>query len=116
MAAFAAFCFPAVPNGSNYSMLLIVAAYFVLSVGGSAITVYAWTIRQMLTPRQTLGKMNGAFRFCVTGVMPFGALFGGCLGGCVGIRPTLVLVACGWILSCLLACLSPLRRLVALQP
>jgi Na+/melibiose symporter-like transporter len=77
LAALAAFCFPAVRDGSTYGVVLITAAYFLLSVGGSAITVYAWTIRQMLTPRQMLGKMNGAFRFCVTGIMPFGALFGG---------------------------------------
>jgi len=47
--------------------------YFALSVGGAAVTVYVWTIRQSLTPHELLGKMNGAFRFCVTGIMPFGA-------------------------------------------
>ncbi len=35
-----------------------------------------------------LGKMNGAFRFCVTGIMPFGAPFGGWLGNIIGIRWT----------------------------
>jgi hypothetical protein len=67
-------------------MLCLMCAYFALSAGGAAVTVYAWTIRQSLTPNTLLGKMNGAFRFCVTGVMPFGALFGGALGGLIGIR------------------------------
>lgn len=111
LAALAAFCFPAAHDGNLSGIVLLTAAYFVLSVAGSAITVYAWTIRQMLTPKRMLGKMNGAFRFCVTGVMPFGALVGGWLGGCIGIRTTLVLVACGWGGGCLLACFSPLRCL-----
>ena len=111
LAALAAFCFPAAQDGNPAGIVLLTAAYFILSVAGSAITVYAWTIRQTLTPKRMLGKMNGAFRFCVTGVMPFGALFGGWLGGCIGIRATLVLVACGWAGGCLLACFSPLRRL-----
>lgn len=111
LASLAAFCFPAAHDGNLSGIVLLTAAYFVLSVAGSAIAVYAWTIRQTLTPKRMLGKMNGAFRFCVTGVMPFGALFGGWLGSCIGIRTTLVLVACGWAGGCLLACFSPLRGL-----
>ncbi|HEY0792669.1 MAG TPA: MFS transporter [Chthoniobacterales bacterium] len=111
LAALAALCFPAIPGGSGLKVVWLTAAYFFLSMGGSAITVYAWTIRQLLTPRQVLGRMNGAFRFAVTGVMPFGAVLGGWLGGCMGIRHTLVLLACCWVFSCLLACLSPLWTL-----
>jgi hypothetical protein len=38
--------------------------------GASAVTVFAWTIRQTLTPGRRLGRMNSAFRFIVTGIMP----------------------------------------------
>jgi hypothetical protein len=67
-----------------------------------------------MTPSELLGKMNGAFRFCVTGIMPFGALFGGWLASIVGIRPTLVVAAAGLLGSCLAASYSHLRRLKTL--
>jgi MFS family permease len=110
----AAFCFPLVSNANALGVLCLTTAYFVLSAGGAAITVFAWTIRQTLTPNELLGKMNGAFRFCVTGIMPFGALFGGWLGGALGIRQTLVITACGLLASCLGAGYSQLKRLKAL--
>ena len=77
-------------------------------------TVFAWTIRQAITPSQLLGKMNGAFRFCVTGIMPFGALFGGWLGSIAGIRSTLIVGAICLLLSCVVAIFSQLRQLKAL--
>jgi len=110
----AAFCFPMVNGANALGVLCLTTAYFVLSAGGAAITVFAWTIRQTLTPNELLGKMNGAFRFCVTGIMPFGALFGGWLGGLLGIRQTLVLTACGLLASSAGAAYSQLKRLKTL--
>jgi hypothetical protein len=57
-------------------------------------------------PSELLGKMNGAFRFCVTGIMPFDALFGGWLGSVIGVRPTLVVAVVGVLASCLAASYS----------
>jgi MFS family permease len=110
----AAFCFPLVSSPNGLGVLCLTTAYFVLSAGGASITVFAWTIRQTLTPNELLGKMNGAFRFCVTGIMPFGALFGGWLGGLLGIRQTLVLTACGLLASSACAAYSQLKRLKTL--
>jgi predicted MFS family arabinose efflux permease len=109
--SFAAFCFPLVSHADKIGILCLTMAYFALSAGAAAVTVYAWTIRQAMTPIELLGKMNGAFRFCVTGIMPFGALFGGWLGSRIGIRPTLVMAAAGLLASCLTASYSHLRRL-----
>ena len=114
LTSLASFCFPLVSRPDTAGMLCLMCAYFALSAGGAAVTVYAWTIRQSLTPNTLLGKMNGAFRFCVTGVMPFGALFGGALGGLIGIRPTLLIGAVGLLMSCLAASFSHLVRLKAL--
>jgi MFS family permease len=114
LTSLATFCFPLVNRPDTVGMLCLMGAYFALSAGGAAVTVYAWTIRQSLTPNTLLGKMNGAFRFCVTGVMPFGALFGGALGGAIGIRSTLVIGAVGLLMSCLAASFSQLVRLKAL--
>jgi MFS family permease len=114
VASLAAFCFPLVNQTNGIGILCLTTAYFALSAGGAAVTVFAWTIRQAMTPSELLGKMNGAFRFCVTGIMPFGALFGGWLGSVIGIRQTLVVSAAGLLASCLVASYSHLRHLKTL--
>jgi MFS family permease len=111
LTSLAAFCFPLVSSANGFGIVCLTTAYFALSAGGAAVTVFAWTIRQSLTPNKLLGKMNGAFRFCVTGIMPFGALLGGWLGGIIGIRQTLVVAATGLLASCVVASYSQLRSL-----
>jgi MFS family permease len=114
LTSLASFCFPLVSRADNLGIFCLTSTYFALSAGGAAVTVFAWTIRQAITPSQLLGKMNGAFRFCVTGIMPFGALFGGWLGSTVGIRWTLVVGAIGLLLSCTVASFSHLMHLKVL--
>jgi MFS family permease len=97
--AVAAFCFPLVRSCDNVGLLGLAVAYFILSAGSSSVTVFAWTIRQTLTPVEMLGKMNGAFRFVVTGIMPFGAVFGGWLAQFCGIRYTLLISAVGLLVT-----------------
>ena len=115
MIALAAFCFPLVNAGNLAGVIALAVAYFVLSAGGSAVTVFAWTIRQTLTPSEMLGRMNGAFRFIVTGIMPFGALFGGWLGEFIGIRTTLVVCAFGLCITSGLSRFSSLQTLKTLS-
>ena len=112
--AFAALCFPLVKTGSLIGVTVLAAAYFALSASNSAITVFSWTIRQTLTPRARLGRMNGAFRFIVTGIMPFGAFFGGWLGENIGIRQTLIASAVGLIAISVLSRFTPLMKLKSL--
>jgi len=112
--AFAALCFPIIHAGDITGVVALAATYFVLSAGNSSITVFAWTIRQTLTPSSLLGRMNGAFRFLVTGIMPFGAFFGGWLGETIGIRPTLVVSGIALILIAGTARFTPLIRLKSL--
>ena len=114
LTSLAAFCFPLVSQANGIGILGLTMAYFALSAGAAAVTVFAWTIRQAMTPSELLGKMNGAFRFCVTGIMPFGALFGGWLGSIIGIRPTLVVAASGLLVACVAASYSQLKRLKSL--
>jgi MFS family permease len=114
LTSLAAFCIPVVSQANSVGVLGLTMAYFALSAGAAAVTVFAWTIRQAMTPSELLGKMNGAFRFCVTGIMPFGALFGGWLGGIIGIRQTLVVAASGLLVACVGATYSQLKRLKSL--
>jgi MFS family permease len=110
LTSLATFCFPLISRPDHLGIFCLTATYFALSAAGAAVTVFAWTIRQSITPSDLLGKMNGAFRFCVTGIMPFGALFGGWLGSIIGIRSTLVVGAVGLLLSCAAASFSHLRH------
>ena len=112
--AIAALCFPLVHTGDPLGVVALAATYFVLSAGNSSITVFAWTIRQTLTPSAVLGRMNGAFRFMVTGIMPFGAFFGGCLGESIGIRPTLFVSGAALILIAVSGRFTPLMKLKSL--
>jgi MFS family permease len=111
----AALCFPLVNTGNLVGVIALAVAYFVLSAGGSAVTVFSWTIRQTLTPNMMLGRMNGAFRFVVTGIMPFGAFFGGWLGDSIGIRATLAVSALGLLVVAGCIRFSPLRTLKTLS-
>jgi predicted MFS family arabinose efflux permease len=111
LTSIATFCFPLISRADGLGIFCLTATYFALSAAGASVTVFAWTIRQAITPSALLGKMNGAFRFCVTGIMPFGALFGGWLGTLIGIRATLVVGAIGLLLSCLAASFSHLMHL-----
>src|SRR6202030_301241 len=73
----ASFCFPLTSRPDHLGIFRLPATYSALSAAGAAVTVFAWTIRQSITPSDLLGKMNGAFRFCVTGIMllaPFSAV------------------------------------------
>ena len=112
--AIAALCFPLVHTGNFWGVIGLAAAYFVLSAGNSSITVFSWTIRQTLTPSSALGRMNGAFRFLVTGIMPFGALFGGWLGEAIGIRPTLIASGIALVLVAASGRFTPLMKLKSL--
>ena len=114
--AVAALCFPIIHTGNIVGVIALAAAYFILSAGNSSITVFAWTIRQTLTPSAALGRMNGAFRFLVTGIMPFGAFFGGWLGENIGIRATLLVSGIGLVLVAVSTRLTPLMRLKSLAP
>lgn len=61
------------------------------------------TLRQIVTPRHLLGRMNASYRMVLYGVAPLGALLGGLLGEALGLRATMVttallmLLPIGWI-------------------
>ena len=112
--AIAALCFPLIHTGDCLGVIALAIAYFVLSAGNSSITVFSWTIRQTLTPNPVLGRMNGAFRFLVTGIMPFGALFGGWLGETIGIRSTLIVSGVALVLVAVSGRFTPLMKLKSL--
>lgn len=91
------------------------AAFLSAAQAGDA----AWTIfdinqlsiRQSVTPPRLLARVNSAAHLTFRGVLPIGSLAGGMLAGVFGIRPTMVLAACGFSLSILWLVFSPVRGL-----
>lgn len=80
---------------------------------GSAIlfNISSQTYRQIVCPRELLGRVGASGRWIVYGAMPFGGILGGTLGTALGVRPTLwIAVICSWLTSLLLVA-SPLRKM-----
>lgn len=70
-------------RGLEYGVLLG-AVQFLAGIGLGSANVLSVTIRQLLIPRTTLARSNGAYRTFTFGVLPIGAAAGGVLGSTFG--------------------------------
>jgi MFS family permease len=92
------------------------------AVWGFAAVVYVVntvSLRQVITPDRLQGRAAASVRFVTWGVAPLGFLLGGILGERIGLKTTLLVAACGPLLSIFSLLLSPvprLRRLPASEP
>ena len=87
----------------------LTTAQFFFGLGLVIFNVGQVSLRQAMTPDELQGRMNATMIFLAGAVVPLGGLLGGALGETIGLRPTLLLAACGEILSVLWLLLSPLR-------
>ncbi len=55
------FCFPLISRADSLGIFCLTATYFALSAAGAAVTVFAWTIRQSITPSDLLGQNEWRF-------------------------------------------------------
>jgi MFS family permease len=76
---------------SLFTMVVFVAAHLVYGVNITMFNVNAITLRQIVTPRRVLARMNAAYRMVLFGVAPIGMTLGGVLGGAVGLRAALAI-------------------------
>ncbi|HEY2441972.1 MAG TPA: MFS transporter [Streptosporangiaceae bacterium] len=89
-----------------------------LIYGGSVsmFNVNGITLRQVVTPRRLLARMNATYRMLLFGVAPIGGVMGGLLGGALGLRSglmiSLILMTspAGWLVR------SPVFRLAEMPP
>jgi len=96
------------------SLVVLVAAEFVIAFTVLVYNITQVTLRQRLCPPRLLGRMNASIRFFVWGVMPIASLLSGAIGGAIGIVPTMWIAFVGSLLSCSFVAFSPLtgmRRL-----
>lgn len=90
----------------------------VLLVINQLLTDPAWTLhniteltlRQSLIPAEVLGRVNGSVRFLEFGANLLGMLLGGVLGEVLGARTTLMIGACGGLVSAVWLWASPVWR------
>lgn len=72
--------------------------------------IHALSMRQTITPDESLGRVNAVFLLASKGLRPFGALAAGLTAGLIGVQGALLLSACGISVAVLWLVLSPLLR------
>lgn len=96
--------------------VLLAVAFFIKGFGDTTTNVQTIAIRQRVTPKRLLGRMNASYRLITWGVVPLGALLGGALGESFGLRMTLAVGAGGVVLAFLWLWCSPVRGLQSFPP
>ncbi len=102
---------PIIPPISALAIPLLALSVALIATGDSFYNINTASLRQAITPDRLQGRVTASLRFVIWGAQPFGALLGGALGEGLGLRPTLVFVAAGWLLALTMLALSPIRRL-----
>lgn len=75
-------------SGAGAAVALM-AGLFVAGIGSLIYNILQVSLRQRLTPRHLLGRMNASIRWVVWGAMPLASLAAGWLGETIGLVPTL---------------------------
>ncbi len=77
-------------HASVVTIAIFAVAQFVYGWNVGVLNVNVITLRQVVTPRRVLARMNATYRMVLFGVAPIGMSLGGVLGGAVGLRTALV--------------------------
>jgi len=96
-------------HASLPAMVIFVTAELVYGWNIAVYNVNSITLRQLVTPRPVLARMNASYRMVLWGVAPAGMSLGGLLGGAVGLRTALV-ISLSLMASPLLWLVSPVIR------
>jgi MFS family permease len=101
-----------IPRDASLPGLLIMMAGQVI-YGGSVVnlSVNGITLRQIITPRRLLARMNATYRMLLFGAPPLGSVIGGVLGGVLGLRTALLIAVLALISPVLWLLFSPVFRL-----
>lgn len=98
-------------NAGLVAMVILVAAHFFYGISVVVNNVNAITLRQVVTPRRVLARMNATYRMLLFGIAPLGAIGGGLLGSAVGLRDALVIAVIAMFSPALWILFSPVYRL-----
>ncbi len=98
-------------NASPLTVVVMVSAQLVYGVSLTIDNVIVITVRQVVTPKRVLARMNATYRMLLFGIAPVGMLAGGVLGGAVGLRSALVISCVTMTLPIAWIFFSPVFRL-----
>lgn len=94
---------------------ILIVAVVVSGLGSPIYNVTVSSLRQAITPNAVLGRVSATSRFITMGAMPIGALIGGALGELIGVWPTMVVGAVGYVLWFGWLGWSPIRRVTTVE-
>jgi hypothetical protein len=78
-------------HASVAAIAIFVVAQLAYGWNVGVLNVNVITLRQVVTPRRVLARMNATYRMVLFGVAPIGMSLGGVLGSAVGLRTALVI-------------------------
>ncbi|GCE24340.1 MFS transporter [Dictyobacter kobayashii] len=90
------------------------AVFFLVHIALGIYTVVSISLRQALTPHNMLGRVSASLRVVTYGATALGALISGFIGVLVGLRLSLFIAGCGFIIALLPIFFSPIIRLRAM--
>lgn len=92
-------------------LALPLLGFFFIGFGPMLWLICQTTVRQLVTPKELLGRVGATIQVAIYGVRPLGALTGGMVGHALGLEAALGVVVMGFTLSTAAALLSDLVRL-----
>jgi MFS family permease len=98
-------------DASLPAIAILVIAHLIYGWNIVALNVNTITLRQVVTPRRVLARMNASFRMLLFGSTPLGALLGGLLGSVLGLRSALTISVLAMTSPLLWLFFSPAFRL-----
>jgi predicted MFS family arabinose efflux permease len=106
---------PLAPPAVGVALPMLIAAGFLMSVGGQVCAINVLSLRQGVTPDRLHGRVNGSFRFLSLGLAPLGALAGGLIGAWLGTRTALYVSVAAMALGPLAVLCSAARKVRTLS-
>lgn len=91
------------------AVAVLVASYFFTNAGLGVANVLGISLRQTVTPKPLMGRMNAVMRTLTFGLGSFGALAGGYVADQLGLRVSLWWAAVGSVVSVVPLCFTSIR-------
>jgi MFS family permease len=98
-------------NGGFVSMTIMIGAELLYGFGVLSFNVITVTVRQTVTPKRLLGRMNASYRMVLFGMAPLGSALAGALGQHFGLRTALVIAVLAFPSAILWTISSPVVRM-----
>ncbi|HEY1617121.1 MAG TPA: MFS transporter [Streptosporangiaceae bacterium] len=98
-------------NASVSGLLVMMAGQVIYGAGVVNLSVNGITLRQIVTPRRVLARMNATYRMLLFGAPPLGSVIGGVLGTALGLRLALLISLLALTSPMLWLLFSPVFRL-----